>query len=264
MICVPHAPSFPAREERLPQFPCPPRPIKWVENLEPRVLLTIYTVTTIADDGPGSLRQAMLNANRSGGADEYRFNIPAPTPDAGPVPGLRTIRPASALPELTGPTTIDGNTQPGATGAGHPVVEIDGSAAGPFADGLSFAAASGPNVVRGLAINRFARHGIVTAATQSMCIESNFIGTDATGQDDLGNGGSGVVARGPLILGGLHTATANAGNVISGNEFAGVWVNWPPAGSTRWTWSQITSAPTPRGGARSATAARESWSTAAC
>ena len=56
--------------------------------------------------GPGTLREAVLQADAHAGADTITFNIPG----AGPV---RTIRPLSALPEVTGPTTIDGATQPG-------------------------------------------------------------------------------------------------------------------------------------------------------
>ena len=51
-----------------------PRPR--AEGLEGRVLLSVFTVTTTADDGAGSLRQAILSANTAPGADEVRFNIP--------------------------------------------------------------------------------------------------------------------------------------------------------------------------------------------
>src|SRR5579884_3711203 len=39
------------------------------ESLEPRVLLSTYLVTTTADGGPGSLRQAILDADANPGAD---------------------------------------------------------------------------------------------------------------------------------------------------------------------------------------------------
>ena len=47
-----------------------------------------YTVTTTADTGPGSLRQAILDANANVGADTIAFNIVGS--------GVHTIAPASA------------------------------------------------------------------------------------------------------------------------------------------------------------------------
>src|SRR5947208_2059572 len=49
-----------------------------LENLEDRSLPAIFTVTDTNDDGPGSLRQAILDANAAvnvGGPDEIHFNI---------------------------------------------------------------------------------------------------------------------------------------------------------------------------------------------
>jgi len=196
-----------------------------VEALESRVLLAVITVTTTADDGPGSLRQAILDANATPTIpDTIRFNIPGT--GVPPAPGVRTIRPLSPLPLVVGPTSIDAKTQPGS--ALRPMVELDGSAAGPMADGIVFGDRSYSNLVRGLVINRFSRHGIVVDTGAELTqIESNYIGTDATGQIDLGNGSSGVVALGKAFVGGMRTADADPGNVISGNEFAGVWVNLP-------------------------------------
>jgi uncharacterized repeat protein (TIGR01451 family) len=66
-------------------------------------------VTTVADDGPGSLRQAMLDANSSPGADTITFDLPG----SGPF----VIAPATPLPEITdNATTVDGTTQPGYDG----------------------------------------------------------------------------------------------------------------------------------------------------
>src|SRR5206468_2113799 len=46
------------------------------EGLEQRTLLSVFTVTTTADSGPGSLRQAILDANDAPGPDEVHFDIP--------------------------------------------------------------------------------------------------------------------------------------------------------------------------------------------
>lgn len=60
-----------------------------------------FTVTTTADSGAGSLRQAILDANQAGSAATITFNN-----------GLGTVTLASALPVLTNPNgiSIDGGT----------------------------------------------------------------------------------------------------------------------------------------------------------
>ncbi len=57
-----------------------------------------FSVTNTNDSGPGSLRQAIMDANANPGADNIIFNIPQPGP--------YTITPASALPTITDPVTI--------------------------------------------------------------------------------------------------------------------------------------------------------------
>src|SRR5262245_24322462 len=66
-----------------------------------------FTVTTTADSGAGSLRDAIAQANAAPGADTIAFNI------AGA--GGHTIVLASALPAVTDVLTIDGYTQAGST-----------------------------------------------------------------------------------------------------------------------------------------------------
>lgn len=67
-----------------------------------------FVVTNTNDSGPGSLRQAILDANADQVADQISFNIPNI-----PADGVATIRLASDL-IITQPVTIDGGTQPGA------------------------------------------------------------------------------------------------------------------------------------------------------
>ncbi len=73
-----------------------------------------FTVTTTDDSGPGSLRQAILDANAQPGADTIKFSIPVTTTPGSPIP-VQTISPTTALPAITSPVTIDGYTQQGAT-----------------------------------------------------------------------------------------------------------------------------------------------------
>jgi hypothetical protein len=74
-----------------------------------------YTVVSTADSGPGSLRQAILDANANPGADNINFNIPSA--------GVPRIQPILPLPAITGPVAIDGHN------AGNPALrtEINGA-----------------------------------------------------------------------------------------------------------------------------------------
>ena len=83
------------------------------------------TVSNTSATGPGSLQQAMLDANAANGLDMIAFQIPGA--------GVHTIAPVSALPAITDPVVIDGTTQPGFTGT--PLIEINGAFAGLGSDG---------------------------------------------------------------------------------------------------------------------------------
>lgn len=71
--------------------------------------LFAYTVTSGADAGPGSLRQAMLDAQATPGANAILFNIPGSVCP-------RTIDLQSVLPDITQDLVIDGSSQPGFVG----------------------------------------------------------------------------------------------------------------------------------------------------
>src|SRR6185436_9609736 len=107
----------------------------------------IFTVTTTNDSGPGSLRQAISDANVAADVDTIRFNIGS---------GPRSIGLISALPVLTQPVIIDGSTEPGF--AGSPIIELNGTGAGSTTSGLKISSSN--CVVRSIAINRFGGHGI--------------------------------------------------------------------------------------------------------
>jgi parallel beta-helix repeat protein len=64
-------------------------------------------VTNTNDSGAGSLRDAISQANGDVLPDVITFNIPGGGP--------HTIAPATQLPKITNPLTIDGYTQPGAS-----------------------------------------------------------------------------------------------------------------------------------------------------
>ncbi len=184
-----------------------------------------FNVTNTNDSGPGSLRQAILQANASPGTDTISFNIPGT--------GAHTIQPLSALPTITGPVVIDGYTQPGASPNTNPpgvgsnavlMIELDGSIAGSDVNGLTITA--GSSTIRGLVINRF-NIGIClrSSGASGNLVQGNFIGTDATGTIALGNDANGVlifINASNNIIGGTNN---EARNVISANDLAGIYIS---------------------------------------
>ena len=189
-----------------------------------------FTVSNTADSGPGSLRQAILDANATAGSDTIAFDIPGM--------GVPTISPLSPLPELTDEAgvTIDGYTQPGSSPNTLPVgndavlgVEISGAAAGDSAIGITVD--SSANLVRGLVINQFDR-AIWVRKGFGNTVTGCFIGTDPTGSssrpnrvgitllpygEDLDSGPSNT------LVGGNNPAERN---LISGNGSVGVGVGF--------------------------------------
>lgn len=202
-----------------------------------------FTVTTTADSGPGSLRQAILdsNANGAGDSDSIEFAIAGPGP--------HVITPTSGLPGIfTRDITIDGYTQPGsspntrtpAQGGLDSVIRIvlSGANFGNVGDGLTFGDSSsmplpGTRTVRGIAFNRYERQIRVSFNDPNntlalLVVEGCYFGTDAAGVavPPLGlNGSIGIDTSIPVRIGGLLPAQRNlfAGpNGTSGNSGIGM------------------------------------------
>ncbi len=175
-------------------------------------------VTTTADSGAGSLREALAFAKINPGLDTIIFNIPPGDPGRDPVSGVCTLRPVTAFATIDHPVIIDGLTQPGARCDTWPPalkIELDGSLAPQQANGLTFQGAG--HTVRGLVINRFA-NGLVFSGSNSI-VQCNFLGTDPTGTIRRGNRSAGIVLGSGDLLGG---AAATNRNLISGNSGPGV------------------------------------------
>ncbi|HEY3027403.1 MAG TPA: hypothetical protein VGJ55_14735, partial [Pyrinomonadaceae bacterium] len=190
-----------------------------------------FTVTTTADNGsntsptPGSLREAIINANNSGG--EINFNIPASDPNCNAITHVCTITTITrSLPDIIAPVTIDGYTQPGASANTLAdgdnavlLIELNGNGV----SGLTGLWIDTANcTVRGLVINGFNGYGIglYESAATNTHIEGSFIGTNALGTAAIGNS-TGIYfqrANGNQI-GGTDPA---ARNVISGNLNNGI------------------------------------------
>jgi CSLREA domain-containing protein len=160
--------------------------------------------------GECTLRAAIQEANANPGVDTINFDIPGEGP--------YTISPSYGFDFIFDPVTIDATTQPGFSGT--PLIELEGSNAGPDAFGLVIFA--GSSTVRGLAINRFTLTGIDLDVNGGNTIQGNYIGTDITGTIDLGNGVNGIAisqGSGSNLIGGTAAGT---GNLISGNGEVGI------------------------------------------
>ena len=170
-----------------------------------------------------ALRGAIEEANANPGADTIRFNIPDSVD-----PGVKTIKSPSSM-RITEAVTIDGYTQPGASSNtleqgtnANIMIELDGT--GGVAEALAIFA--NDVVVRGLAINRYGASGIVILGSNNK-VEGNFIGTDPSGTQDLGNRLAGVSSVKPNLGPGATSNTVGgtspaARNLISGNGTRGV------------------------------------------
>ena len=180
-------------------------------SIRPRVLATITTTATIAtdlvvrntnDSGRGSLRYVIDAFDASGVGGTIRFAIPGPGPFV--------IHLASPLNPIVVPAFVDGTTQPGF--AGHPIIEVDGSAAG-AGDGLVLQAAGAG--IRSLAVGGFTQGvGVAIQGPGGNSVLDSWIGTDLTGAAALPN------FQGLLILGSSLNTIRD--DVISGNLSAGV------------------------------------------
>ena len=184
----------------------------WVDRATPapvNVVLNLVEVVSPADSGPGTLRQALLDATRG---DGITFN-PAVFPPGGPV----TIFVQSVLPTLNKDSvTID------ASDAG---VILDGSRAPASTNGLIIEADD--CVIQGLTIQNFRSNGVFIAAGATR----NTIGGDRGAGDGpdfqgnliISNGGSGVEVRGDNnLVQGNYIGIDRSGWWRSGNDFNGV------------------------------------------
>jgi hypothetical protein len=188
-------------------------------------LANTFYVTDSGNEGSGSLRQAILDANAAclGGTPcTIAFRLTEPR-HAGP---WDTIAITSPLPVLTASTIkIDGATQTsfiGDTNVDGPEVEISG---GGKVDGDGLVISGCGVQVMNLVINGFGRNGI--SASRPACgsfliteLSRLFIGTDPTGSQARPNGQRGI---------GISLGNGSAGQlmtihdcVISGNTLSGI------------------------------------------
>jgi hypothetical protein len=141
--------------------------------MEARQLLASFVVTDPANAGPGTLRDAIEQANMTTELDDITFNLAA---------GMETITLSSGLPAIQNPVTID-------AGAANP----DGSrkvavVAGAGAAADAFVIVAGSSTIRGLAIGGFTGAAILLQGSSDNRVFNNLLGLDRTGLIQLGNG----------------------------------------------------------------------------
>jgi hypothetical protein len=214
--------------------------------LSPTVLNgATFTVTSTADSGVGTLRQAIIDANANPGEDRIEFDIPEGECSAA---GVCTIDLLTAPDAVDEAVVIDGTTQPRygtapanvcatASAPSYMRVEILGDPSG-FFSGYTFAVVStDPSTVRGLALSR--GYPIALRSSGAHRIQCNHLGVSADGGtrissvsgvvvDQAGNGaiigvdGDGVddlSERNVIAAGTGVYINGNWNNVVAGNYF---------------------------------------------
>lgn len=174
-----------------------------IERLEARQLLTTFTVSNLDDQGEGSFRQAILDANNAVGADVIEFDVTG------------TITLNSSLPAVIDQVNIDGTTAPSFDGA--PLVEIDYNGAG----GLQFNSGSTQSEVHALALVHGSGSGITINGASAITVTGSYIGLDLDGVTSEPNQGSGIsiTNSNSNVIGGQ---AAGERNVISANLQHGI------------------------------------------
>ena len=203
----------------------------------------IFVVTTIADSGLGSLRQAITNANNTtngtGGPDVITFGFH--------LPGTYTISLATPLPPMTQPVIIDGTTQPGYdTLTGKPSIRVAGTGAGNF-QGFVIGAGAANSMIRGLSLTGFGSPSAldttwaIRSEATAVRIEANWIGIAPDGSAAGNQTGILIVAGNASIGGAGGVATRNVisagrdGIVITGSTgttIQGNYIGTAPDGIT--------------------------------
>ena len=177
--------------------------VPFLELVEPRLLLALFTVTSAADDGAGTLRQVIESLDRSTDlANTVSFDIGS---------GPQTISLQSSLPAITVPVFIDGESQPGYSDT--PLIQIDGN--GVLGSGLTLSPGSDGSTIRGLDIYGFSQQGAgLLIQSSDNFIESSYLGTDGTGTIEEPNNVG-------VLISGTNPFSVPKYNEFSGCRFTG-------------------------------------------
>jgi len=188
-----------------------------------RLFSDTFKVTSTADSGPGSLRQAMSNANGRIGSDLIIFNIPTSDPHYNANIGVWTIRPVEQLPVLYDRATIiDGSSQALFIGQDAnpfgPEIEIDGSLSRYRNSGIRIQT-DGVEIYL-LAINRFKEGcGISFDQSHGGRVAGCYVGVDPTGMTAASNSyGISIYKSSYITIQPLNGTP----NIVSANPVAGI------------------------------------------
>jgi len=188
-----------------------------------RLFSDTFKVTSTADSGPGSLRQAMSNANGRIGSDLIIFNIPTSDPHYNANIGVWTIRPVEQLPVLYDRATIiDGSSQALFIGQDAnpfgPEIEIDGSLSRYRNSGIRIQT-DGVEIYL-LAINRFKEGcGISFDQSHGGRVAGCYVGVDPTGMTAASNSyGISIYKSSYINIQPLNGTP----NIVSANPVAGI------------------------------------------
>jgi hypothetical protein len=214
------------------------RVVPALEALEQRALPSAYVVSTTADSGPGSLRDAINQTNAdtsyvlyaspgNPSVDEIDFNITAASDTGGgynATTGVATITPQAPLPSVNNATLINGYTQAGASK--NTLVQGDNAALKiqlnmsnypkPLSDGFEVGANN--TTISGLVFNSVTGNDVdaLDLFGASDQVTGCFIGTDVSGTTILG-GGTGAFGMEVHSPGGIIGGTTpDTRNLIAG------------------------------------------------
>jgi hypothetical protein len=166
----------------------------------------VHTVTTTDDSGPGSLRQAILDANGDMNDSAITFAIPGDSP--------HVIQPLTPLPIITESLGIDAS---GTAPSDAPTVRLDGSVAGPDAIGVLITVAN--CTVRGLEIVDWGALGVEILGPGSCTVAGCHIHADGGAPHNFPPSGIYIYNSADNLIGGTGPGD---GNVIFGNSGRGI------------------------------------------
>jgi hypothetical protein len=194
-----------------------------------------FTVTSTADSGVGTLRQAIIDANDNPGEDRIEFAIPEGECSAA---GVCTIDLLTAPEAIDEAVVVDGTTQPRygtapanvcatASAPSYMRVEILGDPEGFFSLYTFLIVSEDPSTIRGLALSR--KYPIALYSSGAHRVECTHLGVSADGSSkvststgiSIGQSGQGAIVGvdgdGVDDLAERNVIAASTGVYINGN-----------------------------------------------